>query len=259
MTIDVWVQLMPPGFGKAAGILAKYGRPEVVERGAKADMLVEDMDRFEVERAIVTCSDNDLVLKAVRAHPDRLIGQVHGDPTDIMGMVRELERYRDRGFVSLRIEPFLWGKPPTDRVYYPLFAKCVELDMAVQTQVGQTGPMYPSETGRPLYIDEVALDFPELRIVCGHLGWPWHDEMIAVAWKHPNVFVDTSAHYPKHFPPAFVHYLKTFGQDKVCFATDWPVLSWDRVHRELDDVLQLNPDVRRKFTHDNARRAFKLP
>jgi predicted TIM-barrel fold metal-dependent hydrolase len=158
----------------------------------------------------------------------------------------------------MRIEPFLWRKPPTDRVYYPLFAKCVELDMAVQTQVGQTGPMFPSETGRPIYIDEVALDFPELRIVCGHLGWPWHEEMIAVAWKHPNVFIDTSAHYPKHYPPTFVHYLKTFGQDKVCFATDWPVTRYDRVFAELDEHLDLDDTVKSKFLHDNATRAFKL-
>ena len=84
----------------------------------------------------------------------------------------------------LRIEPFLWSKPPTDPCYYPLYAKCVELDVAFQTQVGHTGPLFPSETGRPIYIDQVALDFPELRIICGHIGWPWTEEMIAVAWKH---------------------------------------------------------------------------
>ena len=88
---------------------------------------------------------------------------------------------------------------------------------------------FPSETGRPIYIDEVALDFPELRIVCGHIGWPWTEEMIAVAWKHRNVWIDTSAHVPKHYPPAFVHFMKTFGKDKVCFATDYPLLQWDRV------------------------------
>jgi predicted TIM-barrel fold metal-dependent hydrolase len=258
MTIDVWVQLMPPGYSKAAGILTKYGRQDIVEKGGTPETLLPDMDRFGVEQAIITFSDNEMVLKAVKAHPDRLIGQVHADPTNIMDMVREIERYHDEGFVSLRIEPFLWRKPPTDRIYYPLYAKCAELDMAVQTQVGQTGPMFPSETGRPVYIDEVALDFPELRIVCGHLGWPWHEEMIAVAWKHPNVFIDTSAHYPKHYPPTFVHYLKTFGQDKVLFATDWPVTRWDRIFAELDDHLKLEGPVRQKFLHDNALRAFKL-
>jgi predicted TIM-barrel fold metal-dependent hydrolase len=165
---------------------------------------------------------------------------------------------KDCGFVCLRIEPFMWRKVPTDRVYYPLYAKAAELDVAFQTQVGHTGPLFPSETGRPLYIDEVALDFPELRIVCGHIGWPWTEEMIAVAWKHRNVWVDTSAHVPKHYPPAFVHFMKTFGKDKVCFATDYPLLQWSRVLKEVE-ALDLSPEGQRKFLRENALRAFKLP
>ena len=98
----------------------------------------------------------------------------------------------------------------------------------------------------------MALDFPELRIVCGHIGWPWTEEMIAVAWKHRNVWIDTSAHVPKHYPPAFVHFMKTFGKDKVCFATDYPLLQWDRVLKEVDS-LELSPEVRQRFLHDNAR------
>ena len=82
----------------------------------------------------------------------------------------------------------------------------------------------PRRAGR-IYIDEVALDFPELRIVCGHIGWPWTEEMIAVAWKHANVLIDTSAHVPKHFPAEFVHFMKTFGKTKCCFASDWPLLA----------------------------------
>jgi len=162
-----------------------------------------------------------------------------------------------RLFVALRIEPFMWRKPPTDRAYYPLYAKAAELGVALQTQVGHTGPLYPSETGRPLYIDEVALDFPDLHIVCGHIGWPWTEEMIAVAWKHRNVWIDTSAHVPKHYPPEFVHFMKTFGKDKVCFATDYPLLQWERVLAEVDG-LDLGADVKQRFLRDNAVRAFNL-
>ena len=81
--------------------------------------------------------------------------------------------------------------------------------------------------------------------------------MIAVAWKHENVWIDTSAHVPKHYPPAFVHFLKTFGKDKVCFATDYPLLQWERVLGEVD-ALGLSADVRQRFLHDNAARAFNL-
>jgi len=108
-----------------------------------------------------------------------------------------------------------------------------------------------------LDLDRVALDFPELRIVGGHLGWPWHDEAIALAWKHANVWIDTSAHVPKHYPPEFVHFMKTFGKDKVCFATDYPLLQWERVLAEVDG-LDLGPEVKQRFLHDNAVRAFNL-
>src|SRR5437899_12704227 len=98
-------------------------------------------------------------------------------------------------------------KPPTDRAYYPLYAKAAELVVTFQNQVGHTGPLYLSETGRPLYIDEVALDFPELRIVCGHVGCPSTGEMIAFAWKYRYVWFYSSAHVRKHYPPALFPFM----------------------------------------------------
>ena len=88
------------------------------------------------------------------------------------------------------------------RYYFPLYVTCIELDIPFCTQVGHTGPLMPSETGRPVpYLDEVALTFPQLQIVAGHIGHPWTDEMIGVAWKHENVFIDTSAYAPRYYPP----------------------------------------------------------
>lgn len=175
-----------------------------------------------------------------------------------MPAVREVRRGADEfGCRAVRFEPFLYDLPPSDRTYYPVYATCAELGLAVQIQVGHTGPpQYPSEPGRPIHVDRVAVDFPELRIVCGHIGWPWTEEMIAVAWKHPNVYVDTSAHLPKHYPAEFVRFLRTFGQDKVLFASDWPLVSYERLLREVDDVLALPDDVKHKFLWSNARRAL---
>jgi predicted TIM-barrel fold metal-dependent hydrolase len=259
--IDVWTQLIvgtPLGVNpEGENVFRNYGMLDVYEHGTDTVKMVEAMDRHGVGVALLS-GDNAAVAKAQNEHPGRLFGEYHADPTHIMKAVRELEHYvRNCGFVALRIEPFLWQKPPTDRAYYPLYAKAAELNVAFQTQVGHTGPLFPSETGRPIYIDQVALDFPELRIVCGHIGWPWTEEMIAVAWKHRNVWIDTSAHVPKHYPPAFVHFLRTFGKDKVCFATDYPLLGWERVLREVDG-LELPPDVKQRFLHDNAVRAFNL-
>jgi len=96
------------------------------------------------------------------------------------------------GFKSLRIVQWLWNLTTTHAYYYPLFVECVNLNIPVCLQVGHTGPLMPSEVGRPIpYIDQIALDFPELKIVCGHIGYPWTTEMIAVTTKHENVFKNT--------------------------------------------------------------------
>jgi predicted TIM-barrel fold metal-dependent hydrolase len=116
----------------------------------------------------------------------------------------------------------------------------------------------PSETGRPVpYLDEVALVFPELRIVAGHIGHPWTDEMIGVAWKHENVFIDTSAYLPRYYPKQLIHYLKTYGKDKVLFGTNYPQLPFEKCAAQARE-LDLSDEVRAKFLRENARRVFKL-
>ncbi|MBU3916515.1 amidohydrolase family protein, partial [bacterium] len=159
---------------------------------------------------------------------------------------------------GLRIVQWLWNLPPTDRRYYPLFAECVELDIPVCLQVGHTGPLCPSEPGRPIpYIDEVAIDFPELKIVCGHIGYPWTTEMIAVATKHQNVYIDSSAYTAERFPAEFVTYLKTNGRKKVLFGTNYPMITPEKCLKKLDD-LKCDPEVKELFLFKNARRVFGL-
>ena len=260
--IDVWTQYIsptPPGVNpQGENVFRNYGMLDVFHHGTDVAKMIDVMDRHGVAVALMA-GDNEAVAQAQNRYPGRIYGQYHADPTRIMKAVADLQHFvRQRGFVCLRIEPFMWKKAPTDRVYYPLYAKAAELDVTFQTQVGHTGPLFPSETGRPLYIDEVALDFPDLRIMCGHIGMPWTEEMLGVAFKHRNVWIDTSARVPKHWPESFLKFLKSWGRDKVCFATDYPLLQWDRVLGEVAS-LGLPPEVERKFLHDNARRAFKLP
>lgn len=260
--IDAWVQFLPPTppdriSPEAANVFAKYGRMEQLTRGTRGDDVVAAMDAAGVDVAICA-GDNAAVVDAVQRHPGRILGQYHADPRNIMHAVREIRRHaREYGFVGVRVEPFLYDRPPTHPSYYPLYAACVEEDLTLQTQVGHTGPLYPSDTGRPLYIDRVALDFPELRIVCGHIGWPWTEEMIAVAWKHRNVYVDTSAHLPKHYPERFVNFMTKFGKDKCLFASDFPLVPFEAVLGGLE-VLGLSDEVRERFLGGNARRAFAL-
>jgi uncharacterized protein len=261
--VDVWTQYLsptPPGTNPAGeNVFRNYGMLDEYHNGTNVERMIERMDAAGVQVALMA-GDNAAVAQAMNRYPGRIFGQYHAEPTfNIMERVRELDHYvRQCGFVCLRIEPFMWRKVPTDKIYYPLYAKAIELDVTFQTQVGDTGPLFPSRTGQPLYIDEVALDFPDLRIMAGHIGMPWTEEMLGVAFKHRNVWIDTSARVPKHWPEAFLKFMKSWGQNKVCFATDYPLLQWERVLKEVDS-LGLSAEVQQKFLRTNALTAFKLP
>ncbi|AWK10828.1 amidohydrolase [Streptomyces spongiicola] len=202
---------------------------------------------------------NDEVAGFVAASGGRLRGVAGVDLARPVEAVRELRRaVRELGFVGLRVVPWLWELPPTDRLYYPLYAACVELGVPFCTQVGHTGPLRPSETGRPIpYIDQVALDFPELAIVCGHIGYPWTTEMIAVADKHENVYIDTSAYTARRYPAELVDYLRGRGRRKVLFGTNYPMITPARALEHLDR-LELDEEARGLFLSGNARRVFGL-
>ena len=118
---------------------------------------------------------NDEVASHCMEFPDRFAGIAAVDLSNPIAAVRELRRaVRELGFKALRVVPWLWNLPPNDRLYYPLYVECIELNIPFCTQVGHTGPLMPSETGRPVpYLDEVASRFPELWIVGEHIGHPW--------------------------------------------------------------------------------------
>ncbi len=203
---------------------------------------------------------NDEVADWVSEHPDRFVGLASADLARPMESVRELRRrVNDEGFRGLRMLPWLWDAAPTDRRYYPLYAECVELGVPFCTQVGHAGPLMPSEPGRPIpYIDQVAIDFPELVIVCGHVGYPWTEEMVAVARKHANVYIDTSAYKLARLPAELVSYMKTgSGRHKVLFGSNFPMVTPADSLAALDS-LQLDDETRGLFLAANAQRIFKL-
>jgi predicted TIM-barrel fold metal-dependent hydrolase len=202
---------------------------------------------------------NDEVADFVAQSDGRLLGVAGADLTRPVAAVRELRRaVEELGFVALRIVPWLWQLPPTDRLYYPLYSACVDLGIPFCTQVGHTGPLRPSETGRPIpYIDQVALDFPELTIVCGHIGYPWTTEMIAVADKHAGVYIDTSAYTARRYPPELVEYLRGRGRRKVLFGSNYPMITPTQALEHLAD-LHLDEEVTELFLSANARSVFRL-
>lgn len=199
------------------------------------------------------------------AYPDRIFGLVSVDLHDPVKAVKDFDYYvREENFKGLRVVPWLWNLPPTDAHYWPLFVKCVELDVPFLTQIGHTGPLCPSEVGRPIpYIDSIALKFPDLKIIGGHLGYPWAAETVAVAWKHKNVYIDTSAWSPKYYAPEFLTFANTTGRKKVMFGTNFPQLQWKDCVRNVNDHLvktrRLREDHVADFMGLNAQRVLKLP
>ncbi len=269
MTIDVWMQHPTQRFldNDMLATLRRWTGDAMPAQDLPIDLTIASMDAAGVGFGLLSAwrgplgldlVSNDEVAAWVSAHPERLAGLATVDLDRPMAAVRELRRrVRDDGFVGLRVVPWLWRLPPTDRHYYPLFAECVELGVPFCTQVGHTGPLRPSETGRPIpYIDEVALDFPELVIVCGHVGYPWTEEMVAVARKHENVYVDTSAYTTKRLPAELVRFMKTgTGQRKVLFGTNYPMIGHAHALDGLDE-LGLSDAARHDYLHANAERVF---
>lgn len=116
----------------------------------------------------------------------------------------------------------------------------------------------PSEYGRPIpYLDDVAREFPDLKIVAGHIGYPWTNEMIALATKHPNVYIDTSAYTTKRYPAELVTYMQTNGKRKVMFGSNWPMLSPSRCLSNINE-LKLSDDCLDHFLYKNAESVFKI-
>lgn len=269
--IDAWAQpaskALMKGVPEIARLFRQSGNADLLEKGVAPAQMVEAMDRAGIRTVMLSAwhrpggwvFSNDDVAEIVRAFPGRFEGVAAVNLENPVEAVRELDRaVRELGFKALRVIPWLWNRPPNDNLYYPLYVKCIELDIPFCTQVGHTGPLKPSETGRPIpYIDEIALTFPKLRIVGGHIGYPWTDEMIALAWKHENVYIDTSAYLPRYYPMQLVHFMQTYGKEKVLFGTNFPQLSFEKCVEQARK-LGLPDDIEAKFFHENARHVFKL-
>jgi predicted TIM-barrel fold metal-dependent hydrolase len=203
-----------------------------------------------------------VVADAISEHPEHFSGLVGIDPFTGMNGVRELEfAVKELGFIGAHLYPHWFELAPDHAKYYPFYAKCAELGVPIQMQVGQSmiySKDYPVRSvGQPITLDAVACDFPELKIIGIHVGIPWTDEMIAMAWKHENVFIGCDAHSPKYWPESFIRYINSYGQDKVIFGTDFPVLDFQRTMDEIA-AHEFKPSVMQKLLRDNVRRIYNL-
>ena len=268
MIIDAWAQhptlrhLQDDMFTS----LMRWTRRQAPTEPIPVQATVAAMDAGQVSKALITAwyaprnvmISNDEVAGFVAEAPDRLIGVGSVDISKPMQAVREVRRCVEQlGFKAIRILPWLWEVPPTDRRFYPVYVACCELGVPFCTQIGHTGPLMPSEVGRPIYLDRVALDFPELRIVGGHIGYPWTDEAIALVTKHENVYIDTSAYTVKRYPPALVEFMRGHGRRKVLFGSNYPMILPSQA-LEGADSLGLDDEAKALFFHGNTQRVFAL-
>lgn len=243
--------------------------------GVAAEDYIALMDRAGIERSFLIASRSgdlriqgsahmptDYIAGLVAAHPDRYSGLIGVDPSRIMASLAEVEHaVRDLGFVGAHLYPHWFDEAPEAAKYYPFYAKCCELGVPIMMQVGHCLVYNPHRklpsVGRPICLDRIAIDFPDLVLIGIHIGYPWYEEMISVAWKHPNVYIALDAYAPKHWPEATRHYMNTFGQDKVLFGTDWPVVDPERA---MADVAEMDwrDGAKRKVLRDNALKLFNL-
>ncbi len=255
---------------------AQIRMPPEYRGGVSVEDYLAKMDRAGIARSLlIAVRAGDLnvresfeipysrVAEVCAAHPGRFSGLAGVDPFRGMQGLRDLEEaVRDHGFVGAHLYPHWFGLAPDHAKYYPYYAKCCELDIPIMMQVGHSliysrNRRLPS-VGRPICLDQVAIDFPELKLLGIHIGVPWTQEMISMAWKHENIFIGVDAYAPKHWPPEIVHYLDTYGRSKVLFGTDWPVIDPERAVAEIA-ALDLRPESRRALMRENALRVFRLP
>lgn len=276
--IDIVVNLFGPeqvsagqtGFDPA--FMDQVRMPQAMRSGVDADDYVRLMDEAGVAHSLliaVRAGDPhwkgsfeipyDTVARWVDRHPTRFSGLAGADPTRGMAQLRDLERAASLGFVGVHAYPHWFRLPPDAALWYPIYAKCCELDLPYMLQVGQN-LIYQKDVrlpsvARPIMLDQVAIDFPELTLIGIHVGTPWADEMIAMAWKHERVFIGIDAYAPKHLPTSLVHYMNSYGSHKVLFGTDWPVIDPRRAVAEMTDH-GLRPEAHTNVMRHNALRVF---
>ena len=244
---------------KAVGI-----KPSVEEMIAEMDeagydkVVISDVKLWSYRRHLKLIMDysTEIVREIMEEAKGRVIGGASYNPLRIEESLRDIETaVKKYGFKYAYFHPLGFGLPPSDRKFYPLYAKCVELGIPVGFQVGHSAEPLPSDVGRPMLADEVAIDFPNLKIILSHIGWPWIDEWCSMLWRHPHVYGDTAAYFPRAYDPRTVSFMDGRGQDKVLFASNG---LWLKIQKEQFMQLPVKDETKRKVLRDNAIKVFNL-
>jgi len=197
------------------------------------------------------------VLQYTESYPDRFAGLAGYNPFRIRESLAEIETAVVRhGFKGVYVHIYGFDIPLDDRKMYPLYSKCVELGVPVSMQVGHVLEAMPSEHGRPIYLDKIASDFPDLKMIGAHTGWPWVQELMSACYKWENIYFGIDGWLPKYLGPEVVHFMNSrMGMDRCVWGTNG--LPWKESLDQLDQI-GLKEEPRRKVLRENAARLFNL-
>jgi len=209
---------------------------------------------------------NDYIADLQKKYPQQFIGFGSVDPWKGQAAVKEAKRCAELGLKGLKFMPNMQQFFPNDERFYPLWEAAQGLGLVVLFHTGTTGVGAGRPGGggiklkysRPIpYVDDVAADFPELKIIMAHPAWPWQEEQLAMLVHKPNVYMDLSGWSPKYFQPSLVQYANTLLQDKVLFGSDYPVITPERWLRDFEQAA-FRDDVRPKILLENAARLLGI-
>ena len=240
-------------------------------RFSSVEEMLRQMDEAGVEKVFITQTKMwsyrnhwmymdttiDEVAQYTKRYPERFVGLAGYNPFRIKESLQEIEiGVKQYGFKGVYVHIYGFDIPLSDAKMYPLYAKCAELDIPVSMQVGHVLEAMPSEHGRPIYLDKIASDFPELKMIGAHTGWPWAAELISACYKWDNVYFGIDGWLPKYLGPEILHFMNSrMGMDRCVWGTNG--LPWKASLDQMDQI-GLKDEVKRKVLHDNTVQLFGL-
>ena len=250
--------------------------PKIRKLTSSVEEFVVNLDRMGVEKAVIFNLDeetpsgivglpNDYYAEILAQFPDKFIGFAGIDPLKGIEAVREIRRSYDLGLRGVAIRPFMFQIPPTHAKFYPIYSTCVELDIPIWVHLSINYSTNSMEVERPIYLDVVAQDYPDLKMIAGHGGWPWVNELIAVAWKNPNIYIDIASYLPKYLGitgtgwETLIHYGNSILKDRILFGSTWLFMGMS-IKQLADEVMKLplKDDVKKLWLYHNAARLLGI-
>lgn len=230
---------------------------EMDESGIEYTFMDQSMQWSRRHSRLLKLADIEDLAEMADESDGRIVPGVGYNPNRIQESLERIERaVEDYDFPYVWFHPMTFGLKPTDQKCYPLYSKCIELDIPVSLQTGQSAEPLPSEPGHPMYADEVAMDFPKLEMILTHAGWPWTREWCSMLWRHPNVYGNIGAYMPSFLPEEQWEFIDSGRiRHKVLWGTNG--LGLTRCKEGILD-LDISDETKRAVLRDNAVELFDL-